>query len=423
MQIHVVEPGQTLYSIARSYGLAPGFAARWNGLREPFRLAVGQSLLLLSAAGAYTVRPGDTLFSIARQRDLSAGMLWRLNPNLNGSAELYPGQVLLTDPQAAQTRVITAAGYAYPFADRRTLQGILPFSSELIPFTSGFTEEGDLLLPESGPLLALAELYGVRATLHLSTLTQNDTFSAERAAALLRSDAMQQRLTGQILRALRAQGFSGLDVDFEYLPRSLAASYAAFLARLHDALAPEGYLLTAALAPKTADDQPGLLYEGHDYALIGRACDRVLLMTYEWGYTYGPPQAVAPIDAVERVLRYARTRVAPEKILLGFPNYAYDWTLPYVRGQSRAQSIGCEQAPLLAARYGAEIQYDARAETPWFRYTDENGRVHEVWFEDARSALRKLRLIGTQALAGVGYWNYMRPFTACFCLQNELYAL
>ncbi len=40
------------------------------------------------------------------------------------------------------------------------------------------------------------------------------------------------------------------------------------------------------LGPKIAADQPGTLYEGHDFAAIGAAVNQVLLMTYEWGYTY-----------------------------------------------------------------------------------------------------------------------------------------
>jgi spore germination protein len=32
---------------------------------------------------------------------------------------------------------------------------------------------------------------------------------------------------------------------------------------------------------------PGLLYEGMNYALLGEAANKALLMTYEWGYTSG----------------------------------------------------------------------------------------------------------------------------------------
>jgi len=42
-------------------------------------------------------------------------------------------------------------------------------------------------------------------------------------------------------------------------------------------------------------------------------------MTYEWGYTYGPAMAVAPINNVKAVLDYAITEIPPEKIYMGIP--------------------------------------------------------------------------------------------------------
>ena len=151
------------------------------------------------------------------------------------------------------------------------------------------------------------------------------------------------------------------------------------------------------------------------------ASDAVLLMTYEWGYTYGPPMAVAPVGAVRRVVEFALTQMDAAKILLGFPNYAYDWTLPFTAGATRAQSIGNEAAPLLAAQYGAEIQFDTQSQTPYFTYLDEAGQPHEVWFEDVRSAQAKFALLPEYGLLGLGYWNFMRPFTAGFSLQNYLF--
>ncbi len=100
--------------------------------------------------------------------------------------------------------------------------------------------------------------------------------------------------------------------------------------------------------------------------------------SYEWGYTYGPPMAVAPLAAVRRVLDYAVSEMPPEKIFMGFPNYAYDWTLPYQAGSTRAELIGNEAAVQLAVRVGAEIRFDETAQTPWFTYTGSDGQVHEV---------------------------------------------
>ena len=176
-----------------------------------------------------------------------------------------------------------------------------------------------------------------------------------------------------------------------------------------------------ALAPKTSADQRGLLYEGHNYRLLGEAADLVLLMTYEWGYTYGPPLAVAPLPNVRRVVEYALTEIPPEKILLGIPNYGYDWTLPYVRGESRATSISNQYAVTLAGDNNAEIQYDPTAQAPFFRYTDPAGREHEVWFEDARSIRAKLSLLSRYDLAGAGYWNLNRPFPQNWLVLNSMY--
>ncbi len=423
MQIYVVKPGDTLYSIGRTLSLAPGFLARYNGLQEPYRLAVGQSLLALYPEKAVTVRAGDTLSSIAASAGTDVLSLFRMNPNLSGSDRIYPGQILVTQLEQNRTRSAFVAGYAYPYVQESVLRGILPFTGALMPFTYGFTPEGALVPMDDERLLALAEDYGVRPFLHLSTLTAAGTFSAAQAAVVLRSETLQRTLAEAALQKMQEKGYQGLDVDFEYLGQELAEAYAQFLTLLHERLAPYGLPLIAALAPKTSADQPGTLYESHDYAAVASACDAVLLMTYEWGYTYGPPMAVAPIGAVRRVVEFALTRMEPGKILLGFPNYAYDWTLPFTAGATRAQSIGNEAAPLLAAQYGAEIQFDEQAQTPYFTYQDEAGQPHEVWFEDARSALAKFGLLTEYGLSGLGYWNFMRPFAAGFSLQNYLFSI
>lgn len=421
MQIYVVKPGDTLYSIGRALSLAPGFLARYNGLREPYRLAVGQSLLVLYPERTVTVRAGDALSSIAASSGTDVLSLFRMNPNLSGSDQLYPGQVLVTQLEQSRTRSAFVGGYAYPYVQESVLRGILPFAGALMPFTYGFTPEGALMPMDDERLLTLAGEYGVRPFLHLSTLTAAGTFSAAQAAVVLRSEALQQTLAEAVLQKMQEKGYMGLDVDFEYLGRELAEAYAQFLSRLHGLLAPYGLPLIAALAPKTSADQPGTLYEGYDYAAVASACDAVLLMTYEWGYTYGPPMAVAPIGAVRRVVEFALTQMDAAKILLGFPNYAYDWTLPFTAGATRAQSIGNEAAPLLAAQYGAEIQFDTQSQTPYFTYLDEAGQPHEVWFEDVRSAQAKFALLPEYGLLGLGYWNFMRPFTAGFSLQNYLF--
>ena len=201
----------------------------------------------------------------------------------------------------------------------------------------------------------------------------------------------------------------------------MTAEDAANLNRLRRRLAPQGRFLWAALAPKTSAGQRGLLYEGHDYAALASAADALLVMAYEWGYTYGPPMAVAPLPNVRAVLDYAVTAIPAEKILLGIPNYGYDWPLPFVQGTTRAQSLSNQRAIQLALEHEIAIQYDKTAQAPYFHYTDDAGVVHAVWFEDARSLEAKLRLIAEYGFLGAGIWNLMRPFSQLWLVISSLY--
>ncbi|MCI2105480.1 MAG: glycosyl hydrolase family 18 protein [Intestinimonas sp.] len=133
--------------------------------------------------------------------------------------------------------------------------------------------------------------------------------------------------------------------------------------------------------------------------------------------------AVAPLPNVRRVVEYARTEIPVEKLWLGMPNYGYDWPLPYQQGVTKATSISNRYAVSLARRYGVSIEYDETAQSPWFRYRDERGTEHEVWFEDARSVQAKLALIDEYGLDGAGYWNVMRPFPQNWLVLDSMYRI
>ena len=423
MQIHIVAPGDTLASLARLYQVPLSQIALDNGLAPPYRLAVGQALVIQFPQQVYTVQPGDTLLSISRAYQTSTRQLYRDNPVLQGQPRLYPGQTLVISYRQQKIGGLETNAYAYPFISQRLLESTLPYLSAMTPFTYGFTPQGDLVELADGQLISLARQAGTSPLMHLSTLTENGGFSNQLAHQALTENWVQSALIENTLLALESRGYRGLDVDFEFVYAQDAGLYARFIRRLTERLNPLGYPVVVALAPKTADDQPGLLYEGHDYAALGAAANRVLLMTYEWGYTYGPPMAVAPLPSVRRVVEYALTRIPAEKIWLGIPNYGYDWPLPYVQGQSRATSISSQQAIALALDYGAEIQYDNQSQSPWFRYTDRQGKIHEVWFEDARSIRAKLALTGEYNLVGAGYWNLMRDFPQNWRVLNALYEI
>jgi len=420
LQIYVVQRGDTVRRIASRYGVSYQTILSDNGLSATEPLVVGQALLILFPEEVYTVRQGDTLSAIARSFGTTTGELRRNNPELILNPTIYPGQQLTISFTEEKRRTLLAGGYAYPNINRTTLRTTLPYLSRLTVFGYGFTEDGNLIAINDLPLIEAALSENVAPFMLLSSITENGNFSGERASLLFRNTDLQNRVLASVIQTMQRKGYQGLDIDFEYIPREDSEGFLRFLENATAQLHAAGYPTHVDLAPKTYADQPGLLYEAHNYGAIGSIVDTVLLMTYEWGYAYGPPLAVAPLDQVRQVVEYAVTEIPREKILMGIPNYGYDWTIPYEKGD-RAVNIGSQAAVRRAARYGAEIQFDEVAASPYFYYRDENGRRHVVWFEDIRSIAAKYDLLDEFGLLGSGYWTIMRPFRQNWAFLGAAY--
>ena len=362
-----------------------------------------------------TIQPGDSLYKIGKTYGVSVEQLVRAN-GIDPNKYLVVGDSLIVPSPEEKSGPLEVNGYAYPFIDREVLRKTLPYLTYLSIFSYGVTDEGALVpLRDDEPLIEMAKNAGVAPLLVLTTVDESGGFNSERAVRILESGESRQRLANELRAVIAQKGYYGVDVDMEYIPGRLREDYTALVEFLKKELAPHPVFI--ALAPKTSRDQPGLLYEAHDYAGMGQAADRTLIMTYEWGHTYGPPLAVAPLPNVARVMDFAVGEIPREKLLMGLPNYGYDWTLPYEQGQP-ARSIGNYEGVAIARKYGAEIQFDETAESPWFRYYDTRKRQHEVWFEDARSYQAKLALVRELGIKGVSIWNLMRFFQPLYTLLD-----
>ncbi len=373
----------------------------------------------------YVVQAGDTVDRIAQEYQVSVDQLTSVN-QINYPYALAVGQALLIPTAGGYLEFpeVVTNGYAYPFITRDILQATLPYLTDLSIFSYGFTEDGELVYPALSDLwmLEAARSEGVNAILTLTPMDEQGMFSNRLIHAVVNDQVAIDALIRNLLYVMEEKGYGGVDVDFEYILAEDRDAFSTFVAELTSVMNEYGYVTSVALAPKTSAGQPGLLYEGKDYGGLGAAANSVLLMTYEWGYTYGPPMAVAPINKVRQVVEYAVTEIPVNKINLGIPNYGYDWALPYESGVSKATTIGNVQAVQIAVRYGAVIEFDEVAQTPYFRYTDQGIR-HEVWFEDVRSMQAKFNLVKEFSLRGMGYWQLMRLFLANWVLLENQFII
>ncbi|UCH40547.1 MAG: LysM peptidoglycan-binding domain-containing protein [Gammaproteobacteria bacterium] len=109
-RVHIVRPGQSLWSISRSYGVSTQSLAKWNGMAPIDTLRVGQKLVLWTRGNLsqkvsinqtrpsnalhalrYTVRKGDSLYRIADRFNITVADIKRWN---RVGKYLQPGQKL-----------------------------------------------------------------------------------------------------------------------------------------------------------------------------------------------------------------------------------------------------------------------------------------------------------------------------------------
>ncbi|WP_146548452.1 LysM peptidoglycan-binding domain-containing protein [Rummeliibacillus suwonensis] len=419
MEIHIVRRGETLWQIASQYHVDIQSIIQVNQLENPNELVVGQSLVIPTSGRTHIVRYGETLWQIAHQYGTTVQAIVHAN-RIPAGAILYAGTPLII-PRTKTTIESNAYTYQSPEEGAQSIKEVGDLLTYMSPFAYKVKEDATLEPFNDDAILDAAKSKQVTPLMSITNFTATETGSNV-AHIILSNKDLREKTIENVLKVMDAKGYKGLNIDFENVLPADRENYNTFLQLAVDRLHPKGYFVSTALAPKTSADQGGLLYEAHDYPAHGRIADFVILMTYEWGYRLGPPQAISPIDEIQKVVEYALSVIPANKIFLGFQIYARDWKIPHVAGQE-AETFSPQEAIQRAAKYGATIYFDETAQSPYYRYADEDGQQHEVWFEDARSAQAKFDLIKKFNLRGVSYWALGFPFPQNWALLNTNFTI
>ncbi|WP_042349915.1 glycosyl hydrolase family 18 protein [Bacillus massiliigorillae] len=420
MQIHVVQQGQSIYSIANAFNTTPDSIITANELKTPNQLVIGQALVIPIQGSYYWVMQGDSLWTIGRKFGMTPQAIASAN-NISLNTPLMVGQRLYIPPRKKSYAEFN--GYVEPRGTsvsptlEQGARDAAPYLTYLAPFSFQAKRDGSLKEPLLNEFPNIAKENNT-VLMMVITNQENDAFSDELGHILLTDMNIQNKFLNNIEETAKKYGFRDIHFDFEHLRPEDRDAYTAFLRKAKERFSKNGWFLSIALAPKTSATQVGVWYEAHDYKAQGAVVDFVVIMTYEWGYSGGPAQAVSPIGPVRNVLNYAISEIPAQKIMMGQNLYGYDWTLPFKPGTT-AKAISPQQAIDIARQFHVNIEYDYKAQAPFFRYRDESGNEHEVWFEDARSIQAKFNLLKELNLRGMSYWKLGLAFPQNWLLLDD----
>jgi spore germination protein len=276
--------------------------------------------------------------------------------------------------------------------------------TEVAPWIYGIDDGGDIVSmvqPANRGLVdeALAEMKSAKLPV-VPTIsnTRGGQWDYATIIRVLRDPVLRARHVNEIVRLVRSDAYSGVDIDYENFRANDRGTFSAFITELATALHRAGKTLSVDVFAKATDRGYDERNIAQDYRAIGSAADTIRIMAYDWNWNSSEPGPIAPLGWVQSVLNYALTQIAKRKIVLGIPAYGYDWV-----GKS-GTLVSWLQAYGLAQKYGAPVHWDAHAQSPWLTYRAADGRRHVVWFENAYSSLAKLALARRLNIGGAYLW-------------------
>ncbi len=423
MYIHVVQPSETIDSIAALYGVTITSLIRSNGLVNPFSLVPGQTIVIANPSMVHTVAEGETLLSIAAAYNITPLQLFRNNPFLSDSDTLYAGETLIISYEVG--REVTTNGFAYQYINLDTLRKTLPFLTYLSIYNYVATAEGDISsYYDDSEIISLAKEYGTIPLMLLTTLTTQGTPNPQIAYQILNNEEYQTTFFAAMIRILKEKGLYGINIFYSYMTADNKESYDRFTEKLYGILKQEGYLLLITVNPNI--EKSGLYQEDIDYSYISQHCDSITFLRLIWGTNKGPPIPVISIGTLQQFVEYVLTTIPASKIALGLPVIGYSWELPYQEGETEANSLTINAALTIASDAGATIQFDDISQTPYYFYEEyriTESLQHIVRFIDARTTNGLMNLIAGYGLLGIGIWNIMIFYDQLWLIINSQYKI
>ena len=250
------------------------------------------------------------------------------------------------------------------------------------------------------------------------TLLDKPTFEK-----LFSSPAHVRRLRSEILTLLEQDSVSGIHLDIEVYESLNPSTVQAFRAFIKDLAAQvkgsrgRGKHLSAFIPV-------GGVNPLYDAATVA-ALDRAVLQGYDAHWT-GSARAgpVAPLDGAgpvtwKKVVAMGKAwGVAPQKLLVSFPLYGYEWRVKHSALGSDTVGVGTSTtivsqpalegvAPVASVqdqvkRHGAS--YDALSQSAYYRFRTSQDHLMQGWFEDERSLMRKSQFLAKEDIGGIAFF-------------------
>lgn len=419
MIIHIVQPGETIDSIADYYGVNKERLIFDNEITNYDNLAVGQTIVIVYPGQVYTAKEGDTNSSISQMFGITELTLLRNNSFLL-SREVFEGEEVVIYYQDEKLSDIYINGYAYPYISREILRKNLLYLTYLSIFSYSINSDGTLNEIDDVELISMAKRFGVAPVMVISGARAEGDIYYEFFNDFIKSNEMVLQIIDRISGIAYEKGYYAVNVDIPYIGIEDRERFADFIKFLADKLHTYEIKLFITLTPNSFVNQDNERFTLANYKGLDEIIDEFILLSYSWGYASEIPLEAAPVNILEILLQYIIDLIPAQKITVGFSSIGYIVEFPPIEGVTKAGSISSTNAINLASDTGAQIEFNQANQSSYF-FVSSNSENYFVYFHDIRSVDYALSSLVSVGVVGVGIWNVMYYLAQTFFLMNTKY--
>jgi len=226
----------------------------------------------------------------------------------------------------------------------------------------------------------------------------------ELSVILNNSDTLNKHVDAVVLE-VENYGYDGIDIDYEAIKADDKEEFTHFVDSLAHKLHEKKKILTIAILWKNKFD---LIIESQsesraaqDWEAIGKVVDEFRIMAYDYTHSYEDAGPIAPVNWITSILEYAITKVDREKIVLGLPQYAYEWTV----GKEGAKAL--VYSDVVTIKSNNTITSDKLDETDKEKQLiyESNGVKKEVWYQDDEVTQGRIDLAKSYGIYSFAFWR------------------
>jgi len=202
----------------------------------------------------------------------------------------------------------------------------------------------------------------------------------------------------QVLLYKDRYGFHGINLDFE----NLSAADSMLLVELLETLRENLPDIEISIdVPPRLGGMLAYTADAYDYTKIANFVDYVIVMVYDYHWSTSDPGPVTPMFWLKNTVKDMINLVPLEKLVIGLPLYGYDWS-----EQGPGRGISSIEAMKTRDKYKVNEKIDDESFESFFEYTDEQGRLHYIFYQNKDAVINRLTILKDIGIKGVAFWYW-----------------